>query len=130
MAKEFGRIKIHKLTERRLEASLIWPGWECFQGEDESLVLNYFVVWRYIPKLNVQKPDAALWVHIDKNVDEIVHKWLFISNNTFGIPEVQYFTKHLLHYILELIWKSNINLTTLRRFSAVLAKESVLLCRS
>ena len=43
MAKEFGRIKIHHLTDQRLEASLIWPGWECFQGEDESLVMNYFV---------------------------------------------------------------------------------------
>ena len=124
MNQEFGRIKLHRLTDIWLEASLIWPAWFNYQGEDEILTLNFFVVWGYLPKIDASRIDSALWTHLNQNMDEICKQWLFIQTNAFVEPQVRYFSINLFHVILNQIWKSNINITIVRKYAAVLNKAA------
>ena len=118
----FGKIKIHRLNKAWLEASIIWPKWFAFQGEDEGLVLNYFITWRFVQPLALKVNDPAVWLHMKQNLDQIIKNWLMIQTNCFAVPEVKYFTFYLVQIVLDLIWKSNVNITILRRFGSVLAK--------
>ena len=120
----FGKIKIHQLNERWFEASLIWPSFYSIQGEDEHLVLNYFILWRYLHRLDPLKSNPTLWTHISQNIDHITREWMTVQSNSLSQPEVQYFTEHMLHVVLDLIWRSNLNITVLRRFQGVLAKAA------
>ena len=122
MANNYGRILISRYNPVWTEASIIWPSLFGYQSEDESLVLNFFIVWKFLEKLPVEKQSPVIWQHVMKNVDRVAQKWVNIPSNTFVIPEVKYFTQILLHVILDLIWRSNINITILRRFGAALAK--------
>ena len=118
----FGKIKIHRLNTAWLDASIIWPKWFAFQGEDESLVLNYFIVWRFIQPMTSKVDSPAIWVHINQNIDKIITNWLMIDGNAFTVPEVKFFTLYLFQIVLDQIWRSNYNITILRRFGSVLAK--------
>lgn len=68
--------------------------------------------------------NPAIWMHINANVDKIVTNWLMLDTNAFIAPEVKYFSLYLIRLVLDLIWKSNYNVTTIRRFGAVLAKAA------
>ena len=116
------KVKVHRLNNAWMEASLIWPKWFEFQGEDEELVLNYFISWRFIQPLGTKVQNPAIWNHMEKNLDEIIKQWLMIKENVFILPEVKYFTFYLIKIVLDYIWKSNYNITVLRRFRPVLAK--------
>ena len=118
----FAQIKISRLTKAWLEASLTWPFWCNIQSEDECLVQNFFITWRYIQPFASQITDHAVWVHIHRNLDGIIKEWLFLDQNFLTNSEVRYFSVHLIQVVLDLIWKSNLNLTTLRRFRPVLEK--------
>ena len=122
MATHYGRIQISRYNPTWMEASIIWPALFGYQSEDESLVLSFFVVWKYLEKQPVQKQTPIIWQHVMKNVDIIAQKWVNVPNNTFIIPEMKYFTQILLQVILDLVWRSNINITVLRRFGAALVK--------
>ena len=120
----FGKVKIHRLNASWMEASLIWPKWYGFQGEDESLVLNYFITWRFVQPLITKIDNPAVWMHLNQNVDKIATNWLMMDTNAFVAPEVKYFSFYLIRLVLDLIWKSNYNITTVRRFGSVLAKAA------
>ena len=120
----FGKVKVHRLNRAWLEASLIWPKWFEFQGEDESLVLNYFVTWRFIQPLNTKVDNPAVWLHMEKNIDKVINQWLMIRSNVFVVPEIKYFSIYLVQIVLDSIWKSNYNITVLRRFGSVLVKSA------
>ena len=122
MTNQFGKVKVHRLNRAWLEASLVWPKWFQFQGEDESLVMNYFIVWRFLQPLNTKVDNPAIWLHMEKNLDRIINQWSMITQNTLVVPEVKYFTIYLVQIVLDSIWKSNYNITVLRRFRPVLAK--------
>ena len=120
----FGKVKIHRLNAAWMEASLIWPKWYGFQGEDECVILHYFIVWRFVQPLTSSVDNHAVWLHIMQNVDKIATSWLMMDTNAFIAPEVKYFSHYLLRIVLDLIWKSNFNITTVRRFGTVLAKAA------
>ena len=69
----YGKVKIHRLNKAWMEASLLWPKWFEFQGEDESLVLNYFIAWRFVQPLGTEVTNPAIWSHMEKNLDQIIH---------------------------------------------------------
>ena len=120
----YGKVKIHRLNKAWMEASLLWPKWFEFQGEDESLVLNYFIAWRFIQPLGTEVNNPAIWSHMEKNLDKIITNWLMIRGNVFVLPEVKYFTLYLIKLVLDYIWKSNYNITVLRRFGSVLERSA------
>ena len=124
MSHEFGRIKLHRMTANWTEASLIWPAWFHVQGEDEILTLNFFIVWKHLPKLDSTKADPALWLHLAQNLDAIGQSWLFLKQNPFVEPQVKYFSINFVHVVLDQIWKSNVNITILRKYSHILCKAA------
>ena len=121
MDENFGKIKINRLNKAWAEVTIIWPGELQIEGEDESMVLNYLMVWRH---LRVIKFDRCplIWDHISKNLDEIIKKWLLMETNCFSLKNVQYFSTYVLMIVMDRIWKSNINVTIMRRFRPVLEK--------
>ena len=124
MEHRHGKVKIHRLNGVWTEASLIWPKWFGFQGEDESLVLNYFITWRFIQPLNNTTDNPAVWIHMEKEIDKIIIHWMMIKGNVFVMPKVKYFSLYLIQIVLDSIWKSNYNITVLRRFGPVLDRSA------
>ena len=123
MNNQFGKIKVNRLSDAWAEATIIWPGDLKFQGEDESLVINYVIVWRHMPVI-VKDRDALIWSHIAKNMDNVIKKFLAINTNCFALPNVRYFAICLIMIVMDQIWQSNINITVMRRYAPVLMKAA------
>ena len=123
MNDHFGKIKINRLSKAWAETTVIWPGELMVEGEDEEMVLNFIIIWRH---LKVIKHDRCplIWNHISKNLDEIIKKWLLIQTNCFSLKNLQYFSTCVIMIVMDLIWKSNINVTILRKYRPVLKKAS------
>ena len=119
----FGKLKIHRLSKAWTEASVIWAGNLKFEGEDELMVINFFIVWRHMPVI-VDDRDPLIWSHISKNLDDVIKKFLMIDTNCFALKNVHYFSTCLIMIVMDRIWQSNINVTILRRFRPVLAKAA------
>ena len=121
MTSVFGKIQLEKVTTRWCEAQMLWPKtWE-FQGEDEALVLNFFIVWRFIP--GIKDWDALLWNQMTNNLPEIINKWLMLDTNSL-YATVGYHTITMLAIIIDKVWRSNFNATILRHYRPVLQKAA------
>ena len=123
MNEHFGKIKINRLSKAWAETTIIWPGELMVEGEDEEMVLNFIIIWRH---LKVIKHDRCplIWNHISKNLDDIIKKWLMIQTNCFSLKNLQYFSTCVIMIVMDLIWKSNVNVTIMRKFRPVLKKAS------
>ena len=123
MDDHFGKIKVNRLSEAWAEATLIWPGDLKVQGEDESLIINYIIVWRHMPLITEDR-DLLIWAHVSKNMDTVIKKFLMLNTNCFALQNVRYFATCLLMLVMDKIWQSNINITIIRQYGPVLMKAA------
>ena len=123
MDTQFGKIKINRLNKAWAEATIIWPGDLKIEGEDESLIINYLIIWRHMPLLGKDRC-PLIWSHVSRNLDTVVQKWLLITNNAFALPNIQYFTTCMLMNVMDKIWQSNYNITVMRKYRPVLQKAA------
>ena len=123
MDSPFGKIKINRLNKAWAEATIIWPGDLKFEGEDESLIINYLIIWRHMPLVEKDKC-PLIWSHVGKNLDNVIQKWLLLTNNAFALKNIQYFSTVMLMTVLDKIWQSNNNITILRKYRPVLQKAA------
>ena len=71
MENQFGKIKINRLSKAWTEATVIWPGDLKVHGEDESLIINYIIIWKHMRTLDSGR-DPIIWSHISNNLDKII----------------------------------------------------------
>ena len=123
MNQQFGKIKISRLNKAWVEATFIWSGDLKVEGEDENMVINFLIIWRFLPPI-IKDKCPLIWSHITKNLDDVIKKWLLIDNNAFALQNVKYFTTYMLMVIIDKIWTSNLNVTIMRKYRPVLQKAA------
>ena len=121
MNEQFGKIQISRLNKAWVEATFIWSGDLQVEGEDEAMIINYLIAWRFLPVIDKDKC-PLIWSHVSKNLDDIIKKWLLISENSLALQNVKYFTTCMLMVVLDKIWTSNFNVTIMRKYRPVLQK--------
>ena len=119
----FGKFKVNRLSKAWAEATIIWPGELKVEGEDEAMIINLLIIWRHMPLLGKDRC-PLIWSHVSKNLDDVIKKWLLITNNAFALPNIQFFTTVMVMNVLDRIWKSNFNVTILRKYRPVLQKAA------
>ena len=123
MNQPFGKVKVSRFNQAWVEATFVWPGELNVEGEDESMIINYLIVWKHLKPIEHDRC-PLIWSHVSKNLDDIIKKWHMIVDNSFTLQNVRYFTTCMLMVIMDKIWTSNYNVTIMRKFRAVLHKAA------
>ena len=71
MENQFGKVKINRLSKAWTEATVIWPGDLKVHGEDESLIVNFIIIWKHMRMLDSGR-DPIIWSHISNNLDNVI----------------------------------------------------------
>ena len=71
MSAAFGKLKINRLSKAWTEATVIWPGDLKVHGEDESLIINFIIIWKHLKTIKSDR-DPIIWSHISNNLDNVV----------------------------------------------------------
>ena len=123
MDKPFGKVKVSRLNQAWAEATFIWPGDLKIEGEDETMIIDYLIVWKHLKPIDKDR-DPLVWTHISQNLNDVIKKWHMIVDNCFTLQNVRYFSTCMLMIVMDQIWKSNYNVTIMRKYRAVLHKAA------
>ena len=124
MERQFGKVKISRLSKAWVEATFVWSGDLKIEGEDEAMIINYLITWRFLPLIEKKDRCPLIWSHVNKNLEEVIKKWLLIDGNSLALQNVRYFSICMLMVVLDKIWTSNYNVTIMRNYRPVLQKAA------
>ena len=115
-----GRLKVLQSSPSCLEWILTWPKTEDHSNEDARLILNLAIVWHY---LDHNQSEIETWTL--SSVQKAIPKWLNITTNFTVNPKVKRHSQGLLRGLLEHLWKTNLQIKTIRSFERVFHKAAM-----
>lgn len=119
-----GKIKIEKMNSQQLEGIFYWPSNSQCTENDHHLIMDLFLVWRFLNDTRTSYPETAQVVQtVANNLDDVIEKWLKIPNFCTD-DRICHYTRILLQEILSKIWNSGLNIDTIRKYYQVITKSS------
>ena len=119
-----GKIHIEKLTEAQIESVFYWPVSEQCTENDHHGVMDFLIIWRFIQDHQMKYFQAAeIKLNIINNLDNIIAKWLLVTNSGANDQVLQY-SIILFKVIIDKIWNSGLNINLIRQYYPVFVKGS------
>ena len=115
-----GRLKVIQTTPSCLEWIYTWPKSENQSKEDARLILNLAIVWQYIDSVD---DDLPLWSI--EGVDAVMPCWMDIDTNFTLNESVLKYTRIMFKSLLEHLWRTNLQMKTIRNYEMMLNKAAI-----